>query len=71
MPIFGKEEEPQTVNVLDRPLRCVVCQHDTFYRRKAQLHSRFATIFDAEWTGPNCDCLVCSQCEYVHWFFPG
>jgi hypothetical protein len=23
-----------------------------------------------EWTSPTCDCMVCSQCGYVHWFFP-
>ena len=69
MPFFGKEQ-PQGVEVHDAPLRCVVCRHDTFYRREAQMHSGWATIMNMEWTGPLCECIVCSQCGYVHWFFP-
>ena len=69
MGIFGPEE-PQEVEVHGRPLRCLVCQHDTFYRRKAQLHAQMATIFNLEWTAPSCDCVICSACGYIHWFFP-
>ena len=70
MPIFGKEDEPQVVEVHERPLRCVVCQHDTFYRRQAQLHGRTATLLNVEWTAPTCECVICSGCGSVHWFFP-
>ena len=69
MPIFGKEE-PQVVDVHERPLRCLVCDHNTFYRRQAQMHGRLASMFNVEWVAPTCDCIVCSQCGYVHWFFP-
>ena len=69
MPIFGKEE-PQVVDVHGRALRCLVCEHDTFFKRQAQLHGRMASLFNVEWTAPTCDCVVCSQCGYVHWFFP-
>ena len=58
------------VDVHDRPLHCLVCEHDTFYRRRAQLHGRMATMFNVEWTAPICDCMVCSACGYIHWFFP-
>ena len=71
MPVFGDKEEPQTVEVRGAPLRCLVCQHDTFYRREAQLHSKWATLLNTEWMAPRCDCVVCSQCGYIHWFFPG
>ena len=69
MAIFG-EEKPHGVDVRDRPLRCLVCQHNTFYRRQAQMHGQLATIFNVEWSAPTCDCVVCSQCGYVHSFFP-
>jgi hypothetical protein len=69
MPFFGKEE-PEPVSVHDRPLQCVVCRHDTFYRRQSQLPGRMATIFNVEWIAPVCDCVICSQCGHVHWFFP-
>jgi predicted nucleic-acid-binding Zn-ribbon protein len=70
MATFGKED-PEPVEVLGRPLRCLVCQHDTFHRREAQLHGKLATLFNVEWTSPTCDCLVCSNCGYVHWFLRG
>jgi len=69
MPFFGKEE-PEQVSVHDRPLQCAVCRHDTFYRRQSQLPGRMATILNLEWTAPVCDCVICSECGYVHWFFP-
>ena len=50
--MFG-EEEPQVVEVHGRALRCLVCEHSTFYRRQAQLHGRLATIFNVEWTAPD------------------
>jgi predicted nucleic-acid-binding Zn-ribbon protein len=69
MGIFGKEE-PETIELNGKPLRCVVCQHATFYQRKAQLHGGVATFFDVEWASPTCLCLVCSECGYIHWFVP-
>jgi hypothetical protein len=32
MGLFGKSE-PETVDVNDKPLRCQVCGHDTFWKR--------------------------------------
>ena len=69
MGIFGKEE-PETIELNGKPLRCVVCQHDTFYQRKAQLHGGVATFFDVEWASPTYLCLICSECGYIHWFVP-
>ena len=69
MGLFGKEE-PETVTVLGKLLRCHVCGNDTFYQRRAQLHAGVATFFNLEWASPTCDCLVCGQCGYVHWFLP-
>ncbi len=66
MPLFG-DEEPESVSVHDRPLRCVVCQHEAFYRRQAQLPG---TVFNVAWMAPVCDCVICSQCGYIHWFYP-
>jgi hypothetical protein len=70
MGIFGKEE-PEAVDVHGRPLRCLVCANQTFYQRRAQLHSAVATFFDLEWTGTTCVCVICSECGHVHWFVTG
>jgi hypothetical protein len=69
MPMFGKSE-PETVEVQGRPLRCQVCDTNTFWRREAQLHTGVASFFNLEWASPTCVCLVCSSCGYIHWFFP-
>ena len=69
MGLFGKEE-PEAVEVLDKPLHCQVCSAETFYTRKAQLHTAFASFLDLEWTAPTCTCVICSRCGFVHWFFP-
>ena len=67
--IFEKDQ-PESVAVKGRPLRCVVCQHDYFYERRAQLHGGVATFFNLEWASPTCTCVVCAHCGYVHWFLP-
>ena len=69
MAMFGKSE-PETVDVRGQPLRCQVCDTDTFWRREAQLHTGVASFFNLEWASPTCICLVCSSCGYIHWFFP-
>jgi len=69
MGLFGKEE-PETVTVIGKGLRCQVCKHERFWTREAQLHTGVASFFNLEWASPTCTCLVCSECGYVHWFFP-
>ena len=69
MPIFGREE-PEPVEVLDKPLQCQVCAGGTFYTRKAVLPGAVASFFNFDWAAPSCTCVICSQCGYVHWFFP-
>ena len=69
MGLFG-EEQPEPVEVLEHALTCRVCQNNTFWQRKAQLHSGIATFFNLEWASPTCTCVICSRCGYVHWFFP-
>jgi hypothetical protein len=69
MSIFGNDE-PEVVEVLGRPFRCLACQNDKFYQRSAQLHSGVATFFKLEWASPTCLCVICSACGHVHWFLP-
>ena len=69
MSIFGKSE-PETITVNQRQLRCLVCKHETFYQRTAQLHGGVATFFQLEWASPTATCIVCSECGYIHWFLP-
>jgi hypothetical protein len=67
MGLFGVET-PETVTVRGNPFRCLACQHDTFFQRRAQLHGAVATFFNVEWASQSCVCIICSECGHVHWF---
>lgn len=69
MKLFG-QSEPETVNVLGKPLQCQVCGHNVFWQRRAQLYGAAASFFDLDWASPSCICVICDACGYVHWFFP-
>lgn len=60
--------DARPVTIVGKPLQCVVCGHDHFAERKAQLNTRLATFFDFDWVNPQAECYICSRCGYVHWF---
>ncbi len=62
------KDDPEPATVRGKPFRCLVCNHDTFHTRRAQLHGALLSLFDLEWASPSCDLLICSECGYVHWF---
>ncbi|MES1022890.1 hypothetical protein ABN584_08320 [Gloeocapsa sp. BRSZ] len=62
---------PKHFTVADgRRLQCVVCEHDLFWRREAQLNTAIATLFNMDWANKSAICLVCDYCGYIHWFLP-
>jgi hypothetical protein len=67
--LFG-QSEPEAVDVVGRPLRCEICQHDRFWRREAQLNTAVATFFNFDWANATAQCYVCDGCGYIHWFLP-
>ena len=67
MGLFGKQE-PETATVDGKPFNCLVCHHDKFQQREAQLHTMLATLFGLDWANQNATCLVCDNCGYIHWF---
>jgi hypothetical protein len=68
MGLFSKE--PKSYEIQGKVLHCLVCGHDEFHRREAQLHSAAATFFKLEWTNPSGQCFICDRCGYIHWFLP-
>ena len=64
------KEEPERVDVLGKQLQCHVCGNRGFYKREAQMHTAGMSFMNLEWTQPTCTCAVCSNCGFVHWFFP-
>ncbi|MEX0703830.1 MAG: hypothetical protein WD069_17155 [Planctomycetales bacterium] len=67
MALFGKRE-PEAIVIKGRPLSCVVCGHDRFGRREAQLNTAMATFFNMDWANRTATCFVCDECGYIHWF---
>jgi hypothetical protein len=62
--------DPICVEVHGRALACLVCNHDQFWKRTAQLNTAEASFFGLDWTNPSGTCYVCSRCGYIHWFLP-
>jgi uncharacterized protein with PIN domain len=69
MALFG-QDDPQPVEIRGNPLQCLVCNGKLFRRRQAQLNTAVATFFKFDWANASADCVVCSNCGYIHWFMP-
>jgi predicted nucleic-acid-binding Zn-ribbon protein len=67
MGLFG-DEEPETVRVYGNQFNCLVCHHNKFWQREAQLNTALATFFRMDWANQSATCLVCEKCGYIHWF---
>jgi hypothetical protein len=66
---FSKDEA-ETVEIAGQPLKCLVCGHDRFNQREAQLNTAAATFFNFDWANASGLCVVCDNCGYIHWFLP-
>ena len=62
--------DPIGVEVQGRELKCLVCGHDAFWKREAQLNTAAASFLNFDWTNPSGVCYVCAKCGYIHWFLP-
>lgn len=69
MGLFGKNAG-ETVEILGKPLCCVVCQATTFHHRRAQLNTAAATFLNFDWANQSANCYVCDKCGHIHWFVP-
>jgi DNA-directed RNA polymerase subunit RPC12/RpoP len=61
-------DQPLTVSIAGRPLRCPHCQNDTFYERSWQLNTSGMTFFNLDWLNSSATNYVCSQCGRIEWF---
>ena len=62
--------DPISVEVQGRALKCLVCGHDEFWKKAAQLNTAGASFLNLEWTSPSGICYLCARCGYIHWFMP-
>jgi predicted nucleic-acid-binding Zn-ribbon protein len=54
--------------VLDKPLRCQMCEHEEFTRKDVLLNTSFATFFGFDWANRSAMTFICERCGYIHWF---
>ena len=62
--------EPEGVEVCGKPFLCTACGNDRFHRRKALLNASCTMFLGFDWVNRQADCVVCSNCGYIHWFLP-
>ena len=62
--------DPTGVEIQGRELKCLVCGHDAFRKKEAQLNSAATSLMNLEWTAPSGTCYICAKCGYIHWFLP-
>jgi hypothetical protein len=68
MSLFSKDVPKTIVLRTGKELRCVVCEFDRFFERKAQLNTPTASFFGFDWANATGECWVCGRCGYIHWF---
>jgi hypothetical protein len=66
---MSSTNEPQSVDVNGRALRCVICSNQTFWSQTAMLNKSASTFFGLDWADRNATCFICAECTYIHWFF--
>jgi len=64
------KSDPVAIEVQGRKLKCLICSHDEFRKREAQLNTAGATFFNLDWANASGTCYVCAKCGYIHWFLP-
>jgi predicted nucleic-acid-binding Zn-ribbon protein len=64
------DTQAETVEVMGRELNCLVCGHNEFHKREAQLNTAVASFFDFDWANASGTCVICDNCGYIHWFYP-
>jgi predicted nucleic-acid-binding Zn-ribbon protein len=69
MPFF-KKKEASSYEVQGQALKCMLCGHDEFHRREAQLNTAAASFFNVDWANASAICFVCDKCGRIEWFLP-
>ncbi len=67
MSLFSKPE-PETIEIGDRPLTCLVCGFDRFDKREGQLNTAGLSFLGLDWANESAVCVICQNCGFIHWF---
>lgn len=65
---IAEGEQPRTVSIAGRQVRCPHCSNYTFLPGHALLNSRGRTFFNLDWSDPTATLLICAECGRIEWF---
>ncbi|AJF68851.1 hypothetical protein [Streptomyces vietnamensis] len=60
--------KPVHAAIGEKPIRCQVCDNDTFREREVKLNSTGMEFFNMAWANESATGLICWSCGYVHLF---
>jgi hypothetical protein len=49
-------------------IKCPICDHDQFWKRKTLLNTSFMTMLGFDWANRESQNFVCDECGHVLWF---
>ena len=59
---------PEAVQINGRALKCVICAHESFHKRKTHFDTAIIRSLNPEWVESSGYCLICHQCGFIHSF---
>jgi len=60
--------QPESVQVDGHSLRCLMCAHESFHRRKTHFGTALLSGLNPIWSESQGTCLICDHCGFIHWF---
>ena len=60
--------QPESVQVDGHSLRCLMCSHESFHRRKTHFDTALFSGLNPIWSESHGTCLICDHCGFIHWF---
>ncbi|MFO1461526.1 MAG: hypothetical protein U1G08_19245 [Verrucomicrobiota bacterium] len=64
--LINSEATPAEVD--GHKLKCLMCHHETFHRRRSHMDTSLMNTMNPDWVDRQAYCLVCDHCKFIHWF---
>ena len=68
MSLTSLKTDATPVEVDGQKLKCLMCGHETFHKRRSHIDTALVTSMNPEWLDRQAYCLLCDRCGFIHWF---